>query len=273
MKLSHPLHKEGSFHIDTQLYENIKEAPKRINKDKDVVILICGDPGNGKSTLASQIAFMWDNTIIKNSCIHSTMEAFRSYALELGKNQKSRGKANIHDEARETGGMNVLKKKVSRFWDFIYENRFLNMYQILIQSDFWRTPIDIVFNRALFMLWVIEDSDWNNGQYLFYGKKDMRKLYERGKKKKDRKPSGYSFTGRFTKFWAANPEYLKIKEDNFYDKYDDKDKESKLTIKDVLYFIWQRNSGVRPKDVVNLIKVSETYYFQVKKDYEVNYTG
>ncbi len=63
MILPHNNHKKQGFHLDDTLYNNIKELPKRIEKDKDVVFLVCGDPGNGKSTMTSQILY----TIITNT--------------------------------------------------------------------------------------------------------------------------------------------------------------------------------------------------------------
>jgi hypothetical protein len=166
------------------------------------------------------------------------------YAIELNKKDMSTGRSNMHDEARETGTLNVMQRRIKRFWDFIYENRFLNMYQSLLQADYWKTPRDIVYNRAMFMVWVIEDDDWNNGIYLFYSRKNMKRLYERGKKMHDRAPKGYDFQGKFTKFWAGHPNYLDHKKQNFLNKYVKDETDKSITLYDAQRLAMER-AGVR----------------------------
>lgn len=217
--IKHPLHKNGEFHIDDTLYKNLMFMPRRIELNKDACVLVCGDPGTGKSTLSSQCGFINNPDVIKDNCYFSTMGDYINYETELLKKNESHGKVVFHDEARETGTLNLLNKNVKTFWDCIYENRFLNMYQYIIQSDFFRTPRDIVFNRALFLLWVVEDQDWTNGIFYFFSKRAMIKLYDMGKRQKIFIPRFYDFQGRFVSFWAANPNYLDQKRQNFLDKY------------------------------------------------------
>jgi hypothetical protein len=269
MIVKHPLHPTGGFHMDDNLHENIIELPKRIKKDKDTLFLVCGDPGTGKSTIIQQVFYVLDPSITKTRNIHSTVEDYINYAVKLAENKTSKGKATIHDESRETGGMNVIKKRISRFWDFIYENRYLNMYQGLLQSDFWKTPRDIVYSRALFMIWVQEDENWDNGTYLFYSKRNMKKLYNRGKKLGQRSPTGYDFQGRFVKFWAGNPEYLKIKDENFIKKYKQEIKEKPMLLKDAQLLAMERNPDYfKPIIFAKLFGCDVSQVFKYMKQWE-----
>ncbi len=219
MMIPHKLHINGAFHIDDNLYNNLIEVPKRLDKNKDAVILIVGDPGNGKSTIGATIGYLWDNDIINQSCFFSTIEDYKKYQMQLLSNNINKKRVIVHDEARETGGLNVLNKDIRKFWDLIYENRFLNMYQILIQSDFFKIPRDIIFNRALFLIWVIEDQDWSNGIYYFFSKRNLIRLYDEAKRNYNYQPRYFDFKGRFVSFWAGNPNYLNQKESNFIHKY------------------------------------------------------
>jgi hypothetical protein len=269
MMIKHPLHEKGEFHLDDNLYDQIIELPKRVNRDKDALILVCGDPGNGKSTIVNQILYVLDESLIKTKCIHSTVEDYMDYAMKLTEKKETKGKSNIHDESRETGGSNVINKRIKRFWDFIYENRFLNMYQALLQSDFWKTPRDIVYSRALFMVWVLEDEEWNNGTYLFYSKRAMKKLYERGKRLGERSPTGYDFKGRFVKFWAGNQEYLKIKEDNFTKKYGTKHEERLMSLKDAQILAMNRaEDNFSPTAFAKVFKCDVSQVFKYMKQWE-----
>ena len=267
--VKHPLHKNGEFYLDDSLYGNLKLLGRRIEKDKDVLFLVCGDPGNGKSTLAQQSLFVNDEDIINRKCIHSTVEDYMKYAIELAEKKESKGKSNIHDESRETGGTNVIKKRISQFWDFIYENRYLNMYQCLLQSDFWKTPKDIIYSRALFMLWVQEDKEWNNGQFLFYSKRNMKRLYDRGKRLGERTPLGYDFVGKFVKFWAGNPDYLKIKDENFMKKYKEIKKEKLLSLKEAQILAMERNPDYfKPIMFAKVFGCDVSQVFKYQKQWE-----
>lgn len=269
MIVSHPNHKTGGYHMDDKLYSNIKELPKRIEKDKDVLFLVCGSPGNGKSTQANAILYALDNTMFTSKCIHSTVEDYMKYAVDLAEKKQSKGRSNVHDESRETGGTNVIKKRISVFWDFIYENRYLNMYQALLQSDFWKTPKDIIYSRALFMIWCIEDEEWNNGTFLFYSKQAMRKLYDRGKRLGERTPTGYNFQGRFVKFWAGNPDYLNIKNDNFLKKYREIKKEKLMSLKDAQVLAMERNPDYfKPIMFAKIFGCDVSQVFKYQKQWE-----
>ena len=57
MLIPHPLAKDGHYHMENTLYDQIKYLPKRIENDKDVVGFFVGVPGEGKSTIAQQILY------------------------------------------------------------------------------------------------------------------------------------------------------------------------------------------------------------------------
>ena len=219
MMLKHPLHPNGEFHIDDNLFNNINELKRRPEMDKDNCGLIVGDSGNGKSTIASQIAFILNPDIIKERVYYTTVEDYIKYCMELKLKEKSKNAVIIHDEARETGGLNVLNSRIRTFWDFIFENRYLNMNQFFLQSDFFTTPKSIIKGRARFLIKVIEGERWQNGIFEFYGRKKLRLLYFLGKKLDNEEAVKPDFIGRFVSFFAGNPDYKNEKNNNFINKY------------------------------------------------------
>ena len=248
--------------MDDFLYNNIIEIPKRnLEKNKDTLILICGDPGNGKSTIASQIGYVLDNTIYNRDCVETTPDGYLKKTLEMYKSSDSKGRVVMNDESRDTGGTNVLKKGVARYWDAIFENRQANLYQILIQSDFFKTPKDIVFHRALFLIYVMEEEDWSNGVFLFFSKKNLIKLWLDGKHAYKLYPHGENFKGRFVSFWAGNPEYLIKKKDSFIDKYTkiEKNKDNELEKRIIL------STQINEKIKIDLLNCSRATYYNKKK--------
>lgn len=250
MMLPHELHDNKAFHMDDDLYNNLIEVPKRIKKNKDALILIVGKPGDGKSTIGSQIGYLFNNNIINENCFFSTIDDYIKYQVKIAENKESRGKVIIHDEARETGGLNILNKEVKRFWDIIYENRYLNTYQILIQSDFFRIPRDIIFARALFLIWVVEQEDWSNGVFYFFSRKQMIRLYDEAKRNYNYNPRYWNFQGRFVSFFAGNPNYLKEKNNNFINKFKNNKEEKNNNNRD--YYIYKGNEVGITRKVLSL---------------------
>jgi len=214
---------------------------------------------------------------MNDMCWHSTVEDFMHYGIKLGEAGESKGRPNAHDEARESGSINLLSKRIKSFWDYIYEDRQLNMVQALIQANFWNIPRDIIYHRALFMLWVVEDIDWNNGTFYFFSKRAMKKLYLRGKRTFDLEPHGYDYHGRFVDFWAGHPDYLTIKKTSFIDKYKESVKEgeeAKINDKDFLMAAFDRlmfNDKINVSKFCEWFGISPTYYYEVRKQYSKVY--
>lgn len=270
-----------TFHMDDTLFKQLDLAKKRIVKNKDNLILVCGDPGNGKSTLGSQVMYVMSPTTKEEMCFHSTVESYQQYMIRLQDmarqhekpdNYYTKGRAIAHDEARESGSINVLSARIKRFWDFIYENRFLGMNQVLIQANFWNIPRDIIYHRALFMVWVVEDVEWSNGEFYFFSKHAMKRLYQRGKMTKDLEPKGWDFQGRFVDFWAGHPDYLKQKGNNFFEKYKPKEEEEENKIND-RQFIMAALDRLMFEDKFNVTRfcddfgISRDHFYKVKREY------
>lgn len=223
--IPHPLAPNGGFHVDDTLLENIKELPKRCERDKDVVGLIVGDSGTGKSTIASHIGYIFNQEIINQNIYFSKVEDFINYCMKLKESNNSFKQVVIHDEARETGGMNVLNKRIRLFWDFLFENRYLNMFMLLLQSDFFTTPKSIIKGRVSFLIRVREGEGWTNGIYEFYSRPKLKQLYFMGKKLDNEDLVKPDFRGRFVSFFAGNPNYKEEKNNNFLKKYSELDKQ------------------------------------------------
>ena len=59
-------HNNGQYFIDGALHNNLLACKKRIKNDWDVVIVIDGRPGVGKSVLAQQAATFLDPTFCRS---------------------------------------------------------------------------------------------------------------------------------------------------------------------------------------------------------------
>jgi hypothetical protein len=271
MIIQHPS-KPGGYRIEEELYKNLIVLPKRIEKDKDVVGLFVGSPGEGKSTLAQQCLYPLDKSISVEN-IKWSYEDYVGFCIKLFEKGKSKGKGAIHDESRESlASITSTSKRTRLFMNFLYENRQMNMYQFLLTGDFFSLPKSIVMQRTMFLIWVHEEGEFENGYFKFYNRHDLKRLYIKGKKENNMAASSYTFRGTFPKFYTVDEEeYRKIKKSSMtIDRYVAQKKGREFTIKEILFWIWDRSENVSPIDAVRLLNIDHSMYFKCRKQWKVD---
>ena len=268
VNIPHHAHPKGGYYMEDSLFKNIMPLKKRIDKDKDVVGLCSGVPGVGKSTLIQQIAYPLDPHLNINSIKYSARDVIK-YSLSLFNAGKSIGRTYIHDEAKEVASATKqMSKKTKKFMDFIYENRQMNMYQWLLNGDFFDIPKQIVMERAMFMVYVHEAGEFQNGFFKFYNRADMKALYLKGKEKRDMKASKYTFRGRFPKFYTVDEEqYRELKRKHLLDfsRYIDDTSTKDLNKADVLRFLFSFKPNLVYNDIKDINFISDTQFYRVKR--------
>ena len=271
MKIPHPNHPEGGYYMEDDLYKNLVPLLKRIEKDKDVVAVYVGSPGDGKSTKAQQDAYLLDPNLSLSN-IHWSYEDYVLHSLRLKEAGKSKGTALIHDEGKETlSSASMLNLRTKKFMQYLYENRSLNMFQFLLSGDFFDLPRTLVMQRVLYMVYVHEEGEFQNGYFKFYNRDNLRKLYLKGKAERDMKAYPYNLRGTFPKFYTVDEAaYRKKKADDMVkDKYIVEKKKDRLGIKDILYWLWDRRAYTTDQQVMDITGIWPSQYFSIKKQYKL----
>lgn len=216
MKIKHPF-KDTEFNFDNLLHENLMAFKDRVFMDKDVVGLVVGVPGVGKSTITTQCLYVLNGNTDVNA-IKWKYEDYMRHCDKLFKKNKSRGAGIIHDDSRgDINSASVLNRKVKHFMNFLYENRQMNMYQFLLQGNFFDFPKSIVMERAMFLIYVREGDKFENGNFKFYNRADLKMLYIKGKKENNMNAwqTHDAFTGRFDNVYCVDEaKYREIKKDS-----------------------------------------------------------
>lgn len=266
-KIQHP---KGDYYMEDMLYENILPLKKRIEKDKDVVGIGVGSPGEGKSTIIQQIAYLLDRDLSCKDIVYDTEEGIKKSIIQFEKG-KSKGKSKIYDEGKQISSTAIMTKKIRNFMNFLYENRQMNMFQYILTGDYFDLPKSIVMNRISFMIWVHEEREFDNGYFKFFNRTDARKLYIKGKKTRDMTAHKYTFRGTFPKRYTVDEEeYRDLKKSHLViDRYITEDKDKELPIKSIVEWILNRNPSVRPKEIINCLKITPNYFFTLRKELEV----
>lgn len=256
MLINHPKAKDGHYYIENALWDQIKHLPKRIEKDKDALAFFVGVPGEGKSTMAQQLAYPLDNNLSCHDIMYSS-EDYIKRCCHLFEQNTSKGRAIIHDEGREVASAGLVNTKKTRlFAKFLYENRQMNMYQFILTGDFFDIPMYLVMQRGLFMVYVHEEGEFENGHFKFYNRKDMRLLYMKGKKFRDMgaHKSSDIISGGFPKFYTVDEdEYRKLKRDHIeLDRYIDGKPDKEVSIQAIVNKVLDSNPAATAEEFERL---------------------
>lgn len=196
------------FYLDGYLKDNLDIAKKIILKDWDMLFVIDGMEGSGKSVLAQQCAFYLDNTLeISRICF--TPDEFRKAILKAERYQ-----AVIYDEAY--GGMNsrasmsIINRTLVAM---LAQIRQKNLFVFIVQPCFFELDKYVAVWRSRALLHVYTGDQFERGFFSFYNSEKKKTLYLMGKKLYQylEKPN---FRGRFTKDYVVDDKMYREKKLN-----------------------------------------------------------
>ena len=268
------------------LYENVegKKLPCKISMDGylrqvlddqhvfrmnnfDVVGLITGEEGSGKTTLGMQMALYMDNTFSNDHIV------FNADQFEKAIDTLPHGSCILWDEADDVGSnwasemMTALKKTFKRI-------RKRNFVIFLVTPTFHDLNKYFAIHRTRFLINVTTDFV-TRGSFNLYNRDAKRRLYIYGKKEMNMKASKSTFFGGFTNYPKDFPVDL--------EKYEaDKDRATEESFKtmekpkdlrkDILYnlvaYFDLNHIAYTKKGLAELINVSERTIRRYFKEYE-----
>lgn len=184
--------KERDYNLAHWTARQLDRVKKLIaEKDRDFLMVICGDEGSGKSLLASEICYYVDRTFDESRmCL--TPQAFIDAI-----NKCSKGQAICFDEAytglSSTGTMSSINKVLR---EYLMEMRKKNLFVVLCIPSFFYLDRYCALHRAraLFRTYFIHGKP---GAYMCYNRKKMKLLYLYGKRKLSYKYPRVSIKNRF----------------------------------------------------------------------------
>ena len=240
MEIRHPdgtpvmdANKDGqilTYHIPTNLVKFLDKVKAKINQnDKDYVLIIDGYEGSGKSTFAQQIGIYVDSTLCL-SRICMTADEFKQAIIDAKK-----GECVIYDEAVTGMSASDSITRIGRLLkSMMMQMRQKNLFVIVIIPTVFELGKYAILSRARCLFHIFEKN--NVHKWIAYNKKDLKKLYIKGKKNYAYTVKSF-FGGRFFgKMTVNEKEYRKKKEDALFlldepEKKEDKYYQRNLIIK------------------------------------------
>lgn len=198
---------EQEYYMDGYLKENLDTAKKVIKQDWDMVFLVDGFEGCGKSVLAQQVAKYCDNSIDIDR-ITFTPKQFKDAVLDAKAYQ-----AVIFDEA-----YGALNAKTAMQWvnrsivKMMTEIRQKNLFIVIVLPTFFDLVKYIAIWRSRALIHVYSGDDFERGFFCFYNIDRKKSLYVNGKKFYNYNNPKPNFFGRFTDGYTIDiNEYKKKK--------------------------------------------------------------
>lgn len=196
--------------FDNYLKENLTIAKDVVKKDWDMVFIIDGVEGGGKSVLAQQCAKYCDPDFsIERICFKPG--EFRKAILTAGKYQ-----AIVYDEAytglSSRAAMSLINKTLV---SLLAEIRQKNLFVFIVMPCFFDLDKYAALWRSRALLHVYVGENWSRGLFAFYNSQKKKELYMLGKKFYSYKKPTPNFYGRFYNHYTVDEaEYRKKKKES-----------------------------------------------------------
>lgn len=201
--------KKSDFYFDGYLNNNLGIIKKQINeKDMDMVGIIDGYEGVGKSVLAQQIAYNVDPTLNLSRIVFSP-EEYKNAVLK-GK----RGQAIIWDEAI-TGSFNreAIQRMNVLVIKMMAQVRQMNLFILIVLPTFYDLDRNLALFRTKFLIHTHFGNEFERGFFKFASMDKKKQMYLKYQKQYyyPKSNSHWSFKGRFVKQYIVNEKEYRAK--------------------------------------------------------------
>lgn len=249
MKFAEEIYPKGIFkgqktdgaYINQHLATNLDVYAKKIADDMHFTIIIAGNDsvGNGKSTIATHTGayLTWKGNKqhkVNNTFTHKNM-VFRANDLVKRSFELPKYSVIVLDEGDDLTE-HTMKDTTKQLKKYFRKCRQLNQILILILPMFFELPKFYALGRSHCLINVKFMGEFNRGFFDFYGPKQKKELYLKGKREWNYNATNSDFEGRFFGSYTFFPNPLKedklYRQGKFYDMTDDDGEE--LSTKDQL---------------------------------------
>lgn len=261
---------EKQYSMDGYLYENLKLAKTVIKKDWDMLFIVDGYEGSGKSVMAQQMAFFCDPTLT-NERVVFTPKGFRKAIMGAEKYQ-----AVVYDEAYTGLSSRATMSLINRtLTSMLAEIRQRNLFVFVVMPCFFDLDRYVALWRGRALIHVYTADGFERGYLAFYNVDKKKDLYITGKKFYSYKKPRPNFTGRFPNHYTVDEkEYKKNKRNSLIDR--EKKVEEAEKLREVQSEMFRRFMELKddikekiPNHIqAQILGISEVHYYRKRKQWE-----
>ena len=252
---------DKQYSMDVKLIEKIDLMINRVtrnNPKKDVLLLVEGDEGNGKTTMSVAIAY-YVSQITGRKFNNDNLFFSARKLTEFAKDSKEQ--IIIWDEPALEGMSSEWWKETQRDLIKLLMMARKKRHFIIFNITRFDKFKDNIIERAIGMVRVYARKELYAGKFLYYKKRNLIALYNEWKRTRKR------FYNRFWNFHGSFPNVLsKIIDEEEYDKRKDeaissigfKEKKERGNIKLLAYQHFITRLGIPTKVICERLKVSQS---------------
>ena len=197
------------FSMDGYLHSNLKIAKDVIKKDWDMVFVIDGAEGSGKSVLAMQCGWFCDNSLNIERIVFTPNE-FRKAVSDAKPYQ-----AVVYDEAYTGLSSRATMSLINRtLIKMLAEIRQKNLFIFVVMPTYFDLDKYVALWRSRALLHVYTAKHFERGYFSFFNAERKKNLYVKGKKFYRYGVVPDNFHGRFPNYFIVNEKEYRKKKSN-----------------------------------------------------------
>jgi len=205
------------FGMDGYLHANLTTAKNIIKKDWDMLFVVDGSEGSGKSVLAMQCAWYCDPSITLDRIVFTPNE-FRKTVANARPYQ-----AIVYDEAYTGLSSRATMSLINRtLIKLLAEIRQKNLFIFVVMPTYFDLDKYVALWRSRALLHVYTGKAFQRGFFSFFNTERKKQLYVLGKKFYRYGAVKDNFHGRFPDYYIVDEKEYKKKKRNALIKREDK---------------------------------------------------
>lgn len=253
-------------YLDGYLKNVLDTAKKVIKKDWDMVFIVDGAEGSGKSMLAMQSAKYCDNSLNVDRVVFTPKE-FRQAIVKAEKYQSV-----VYDEAYTGLSSRATMSLINRtLISMLAEIRQKNLFVFVVMPCFFDLDKYVALWRSRGLFHVYTGKEFQRGFFAFYNVDKKKSLYINGKRFYNYGNPKANFIGRFTgQYVVDEKKYKEKKKDSLIAREKARDeKEIKEEMQNALFDrLMADDVKITNVEKMKILNMSSTTYYRKLKKYQ-----
>jgi len=227
--------REDSIQLPSALIKKLKRVKKDLDNDLDVVIIIVGDVGSGKSTLGRLCC-----RYVSNETFNPRKHMVRNVDdIKVVLQNAKKGDAVLFDEGSGIFGSTDTLTKKTKYANLVLDVcRQKNLFIVIIAPYFQRLGTSVAIDRSKFLLRTyLDKKTQKRGPMCYYKETLKEKLYYHIRKHGTLKGIKPTFRSKFGRDDTQEEVYKKMKDETLnivLDSFNGKDKEKPLSQTEII---------------------------------------
>lgn len=250
--------------MDGYLKKNLEMAKGVIKKDWDMVFIVDGAEGSGKSVMAQQAAYCVDSTFNIDRIV------FTPYAFRKAILASKRYQAIVYDEAYTGLSSRATMSLINRtLVSMLAEIRQKNLFVFVILPSFFDLDKYVALWRSRALIHIYTGQNFQRGFFTFYNAEKKKILYIEGKKYYSYNKPKANFYGRFSNHYVIDEQlYRKLKKEALVKREKGAEEQHiKQQVQDDLFnrLMESEVDMTHEKKIALLAIPKATYYWKLKR--------